>query len=286
MRVSVVAWVAWVLVACGGEGDFPMAGDDIGVADHAAQQGCTKHNAEGKKCDDGLFCTVDDTCRSGVCVGVDRPCGSAVGFCSIGVCNESSDSCAAEPREEECTDRCPGTQLTAAYRKGWKRGFESVAKVWDKKVADCDRGDEFADRIAERVAKAQTQLDGEDAGESKPRKRCRNAGVSDGAFAALDVIQNSCAEVCFLDGELTGRVAAPSYCELAMGADGPIEQPDWTRGPLNTCGLNYEVACDSVFIGDTLEYARGGKACADYTVDEYAASWDASRERVCDYHEQ
>ena len=47
-------------------------------------------------CDDGLYCTVNDTCSNRECVGAARDC-SAVGFeCHPGVCNEASDQCVAQ----------------------------------------------------------------------------------------------------------------------------------------------------------------------------------------------
>ncbi|HVK69573.1 MAG TPA: hypothetical protein VM694_34180 [Polyangium sp.] len=46
-------------------------------------------------CDDGLFCTIDDTCRDGVCVGgASRFCASP-DDCHIGVCDEAAATCAS-----------------------------------------------------------------------------------------------------------------------------------------------------------------------------------------------
>jgi hypothetical protein len=53
---------------------------------------------DGASCDDGLFCTRNDTCAAGVCAG------SASDFCGDGVacngaetCNEASDRCIRAP---------------------------------------------------------------------------------------------------------------------------------------------------------------------------------------------
>ncbi len=43
-------------------------------------------------CDDGLFCTVDDSCRAGSCAGGVRDCGDGL-TCTNDTCDESSDRC-------------------------------------------------------------------------------------------------------------------------------------------------------------------------------------------------
>ncbi len=48
---------------------------------------------EGGKCDDGLFCTIQDVCQSGTCKGAQNPCTAPGNVCQIGVCNEQKDSC-------------------------------------------------------------------------------------------------------------------------------------------------------------------------------------------------
>ncbi|MGB0589206.1 MAG: hypothetical protein ACPGU1_05950 [Myxococcota bacterium] len=47
---------------------------------------------DGNACDDGLFCTVEDTCSAGVCGGAPRVCEDA-GPCDLGVCDDTTDSC-------------------------------------------------------------------------------------------------------------------------------------------------------------------------------------------------
>ncbi len=58
-------------------------------------------------CDDGLFCTTDETCTDGTCGGgVPRDCSELDDQCKTGVCNEETDSCEAEPAfdGEPCDD--------------------------------------------------------------------------------------------------------------------------------------------------------------------------------------
>lgn len=52
----------------------------------------------GSTCDDGLYCTLNDKCSSdGQCIGEQRDCGGFDGSCNIGVCDEGSASCVAQP---------------------------------------------------------------------------------------------------------------------------------------------------------------------------------------------
>lgn len=52
--------------------------------------------ADGAACDDGLFCTVDDRCESGECVGGGpNGCGMTPGPCEAIDCDEASSSCSA-----------------------------------------------------------------------------------------------------------------------------------------------------------------------------------------------
>lgn len=48
---------------------------------------------DGAPCDDGLFCTVDDTCAAGACAGAPRACDDGVACNGIETCSEVSSSC-------------------------------------------------------------------------------------------------------------------------------------------------------------------------------------------------
>lgn len=58
-------------------------------------------SADGGRCDDGLFCTVDDACSRGACTGSPRQCDDGVACNGISSCDESSDRCS--PAEKQCT---------------------------------------------------------------------------------------------------------------------------------------------------------------------------------------
>jgi hypothetical protein len=55
-------------------------------------------SADGTACDDGLFCTVGETCQQGVCGnGEPNPCGET--DCLAGVCSEQARQCLLTPRK-------------------------------------------------------------------------------------------------------------------------------------------------------------------------------------------
>ncbi|AKT37278.1 choice-of-anchor J domain-containing protein [Chondromyces crocatus] len=55
---------------------------------------CIVVNDDGTTCDDGLFCTVNDTCSGGQCVGgPQNDCGLTPATCNAVVCDESSKTC-------------------------------------------------------------------------------------------------------------------------------------------------------------------------------------------------
>jgi hypothetical protein len=249
----------------------------VTTGENSAEVGSCGGAPDGSACDDGLFCTVGDTCQSGVCIGKERPCGGDLGFCELATCDEDADQCVAEVRDD-CENECATPELESAYQKGWTDGFAAVTEIWDRDD-DCDASEEIIADITRQIEEAQ-QKPGGDTGEAR---RCRKAGVLDGGYAAIDSIQVFCDEVCFADGELVGAVAAAAYCEMAIDADCGKDAGEWMRGPVNLCGLNYEIGCDGAFIGTSIDYVNEKGACEPYTLGEHEQAWDRTRNVACDY---
>ena len=63
---------------CQMHGGDPCTGpdDDADCAESCdeAADDCTAADGNGSSCDDGLFCTLVDSCLAGACVGSDDPC--------------------------------------------------------------------------------------------------------------------------------------------------------------------------------------------------------------------
>ena len=66
---------------------------------------------DGTPCDDNLYCTVNDTCQSGMCSGVPNTCAPPGDVCKIGTCNEAMKTCVAVPGNDgaACDDGNPCT---------------------------------------------------------------------------------------------------------------------------------------------------------------------------------
>ncbi|MEE9211896.1 MAG: hypothetical protein V3U29_04500, partial [Phycisphaeraceae bacterium] len=95
---------------CGNSTGDPCPGPD-GDGDCAescdeATGSCTASDPDGSACDDGLYCTENDTCSGGQCAGTPVDCGELDDQCNVGVCNPDSGECEQQPinEGEPCDD--------------------------------------------------------------------------------------------------------------------------------------------------------------------------------------
>jgi hypothetical protein len=66
----------------------------VSVCDEKTGQCVVQDRPAGHPCDDGLFCTVGDTCNAGVCQGgKSNDCGMKPGVCGAIACDEATKSC-------------------------------------------------------------------------------------------------------------------------------------------------------------------------------------------------
>lgn len=84
------------------EGDEVIC-DYIVTDEEWVDTGATRPKPDGTSCDDGLFCTINDVCSDGVCVGEENPCDDGI-KCTVDSCNEDLDTCVHEPNDEICDD--------------------------------------------------------------------------------------------------------------------------------------------------------------------------------------
>jgi hypothetical protein len=97
--------------------------------------------APGTACDDGLFCTLGDSCQGFDCVGTWRDCAVLSGQCQVGVCDELGRSCVAVPSNEagSCDDGVYCTVSDHCSRglcEGVPRDCSALAD--DCNAASCD----------------------------------------------------------------------------------------------------------------------------------------------------
>lgn len=85
----------------------------VGVCDPAI--GCkSAPQNDGFPCDDGQFCTINDSCQAGLCKGGGPMECAPPGGCFIGTCDEIFDTCTSVPGNNgtSCDDGSPCTQGT------------------------------------------------------------------------------------------------------------------------------------------------------------------------------
>ena len=80
---------------------------------------------DGTTCDDGQFCTVNDSCVAGVCEGgPDNDCGLNPAPCSVVTCDEASDTCSQAPGQngDPCQDPANLCMVNATCQNGLCQG--------------------------------------------------------------------------------------------------------------------------------------------------------------------
>jgi hypothetical protein len=126
--------------ACVGTGSPCLGPDGDGNCAESCdetQNDCAGNDPGGSPCDDGLFCTVTDTCNgNGACTGTGVPCpgiGDGDGNCNEG-CNEAMNNCTgAEPFGSPCTDTffCTQTDVCDGFGSCSGSGDPCAANVGD-----------------------------------------------------------------------------------------------------------------------------------------------------------
>ena len=89
---------------CGGGNTRDCSAEDStctsGVCNEATDACEAAPANQGGDCDDGQFCTVNETCDAGTCTGAPRDCSGQDGQCASGLCNETDNECQAQPANE------------------------------------------------------------------------------------------------------------------------------------------------------------------------------------------
>ena len=81
---------------------------NVGVCDEVSDQCVASPKVDGTSCDDGQFCTTNNICMAGICgFGTPIDCSYLDDQCNVGICDEVSDQCVADPNPKEgisCND--------------------------------------------------------------------------------------------------------------------------------------------------------------------------------------
>jgi hypothetical protein len=168
------------------------------------------------------------------------------------------------------------TAASNAYKTGLKLGERIVQTSWNR-INDCDRVEYFLSIVEDNVSRLTLPP------RSSNSTICRYTGTVDGVYGALDTLYGTCADQCFLDGEFAGELSGEVYCELSIALGGLAAADDFLRGPVQVCGFNFEIGCDSAFIDTTTSYTNTDGVCGPFTEGSFFTVWDQARNNQCAY---
>ena len=174
---------------------------------------------EGADCDDGLYCTVDDLCQAGACVGQTvRDCtAEGDGKCVQGVCDEFSDACVPQAAADgsTCEDGDPCTVDDACA------GSACVGQPMDCSMYE----DQCTSAMCSGGSCVTTPTTGTSCDDGEPCTKddaCEATGLCVGAW---DAGEPGCG--CQTDGDCAAQtdVCHVGRCEVSTGNCYPEPQP-------------------------------------------------------------
>jgi hypothetical protein len=172
---------------------------------------------------------------------------------------------------------CTSTTNARAYRTGRLAGANIAQQSWAS-LNDCDRVEQYEDVVISALERYSP------GGAPTLYTRCRFRGVVEGVLDALDVVFASCVDACFLEGQFAGEISAFAYCELSIALNGLETADDFLRGPVQVCGLSFEIGCDTQFIDTSSAYDNELGSCEPFTAGEFQTVFDQARENQCAYN--
>jgi hypothetical protein len=180
---------------------------------------------------------------------------------------------------------CTVTATSAKqFTDGMTLGKLRVQSAWGaRRVArNCDNVDLLANAVGTLLSGEMTRLRGQ---APSVDAACRLTGWMQGAQDELDAILATCADACFLDGTFWGEAAAAAYCELSILLGG-LELGDLLfRGPVQVCGVAFEVGCDSNYLTAAQSFRNAaGERCTEYTLPPFLEVFLETQNNECAYN--
>ena len=190
---------------------------------------------DGTPCDDGQFCTINDTCTAGICSSTEpRNCDN-LNDCDQGICNETEDTCT-------CAPDCDPNPCTDNYR--------TVCSIDQdgQPVCSCDEGYELNDQ--DECVRYEYQCTNEACGADLQRKECKGSYCKDWT-TITDCSDN---QVCLA----TPEIHECRLCEHGCGQGACLE---CSSGPC--CDDQGEVRPDTTTCDQGIDYQCSGTGCGD-----------------------
>ncbi|MFZ5443528.1 MAG: hypothetical protein ACOZQL_26210 [Myxococcota bacterium] len=223
----------------------------VGACDEAAGACRANPRNEGSACNDGRYCTENDTCVAGTCTGALRDCSSLSGACTRGTCDDTTQRCRATPANEgqDCDDGAfctTGDRCTAGACVGSPR---SCAQL----TTGCALGvcDEAADACA-----SQPQREGQPCDDGQ---RCLVGEVCRAG---------ACQPGQPLDCSALDAPCVVGTCDALTGACAAVPVPEGTACDDHAACTTGDVCREGVCAGTTLDCSQLNDACHYGRCDE------------------
>ncbi len=177
---------------------------------------CADPDCADTACDDGLFCTVNDICQGGQCIGGPRSCNDG-NVCTADSCNESTNACVNNPTPLNGTSCNTDGNLCTIDQCAAGSCVQTGTVTCQAAVPPCEGGS--------------TCNPGTGACVAQPDAPSGTACNADGSLCTIDTCNGSGG--CVQTGTVTCQAAAPpceggSTCNPGTGAC--VAQPDAPSG--------------------------------------------------------
>ena len=200
---------------------------------------------DDSSCDDGLFCTINDTCLGGHCEGTKRSCGDFTDICNRPICNDHADQCQKIPIADDtvcddglfCTvnESCQAGECTNGQPRDCSaNGHSCVDGV-------CD---EIGDRCVGDPLPANTPCD--DQQFCTITDSCDGAGNCVGEQRSCDHLDGACTKG-YCDEHSTTCIASPANEAEACDDGSACSDPDFCQNGICTGALmdeDFDGVCD------------------------------------------
>lgn len=172
--------------------------------------------------------------------------------------------------------RCDTPRERQGFGAGVISGHGLMRLAWDQ-VDDCDHLEDFADVVMNNLDRLTIppKLDDD--------VICLLDGILHGVEAGVGAVWRRCEGDCSAEGRLIGRIGGKLYCDLSIRLGGLEPAEDVLRRPTRTCGLFFQVACDSELTGFTRRYSSSSGQCLPYTEGAYEQVFRRARANQCVY---
>ncbi len=166
--------------------------DDVCENPGMPQAYCSHTPKSGNTCDDGLFCTLNDTCTDGACNGEAKDCSDGIA-CTVDNCNEVNDECTHTPQDSLCDNGlyCDGIETCNAGIGCSNTGNPCPIGTTCNEVTDtCDSDESCGDGICaglpdEDCSTCPSDCPGKSTGKPSNRWCCGNLTCESGETAVI-----------------------------------------------------------------------------------------------------